>query len=159
MKTNIITKVWLSLFGEFEWRGRAGHPAGDHLLPALGAVQHLRAVELGARDDHDAFDSLGDAARPRRDGRRKPRHRTNSASNRPAQRNYRQWTAKRRLRAQPASSFALAGLVRAFTKGRQSSRGRGLALRRVERWLRDRQDADGSWGGIMLPWISTPSSP
>ena len=31
--------------------------------------------------------------------------------------------------------------------------GRGRALRKVERWIVDRQEPDGSWGGIMLPWI------
>jgi squalene-hopene/tetraprenyl-beta-curcumene cyclase len=27
------------------------------------------------------------------------------------------------------------------------------AMKKVERWLIDHQDADGSWAGIMLPWI------
>jgi squalene-hopene/tetraprenyl-beta-curcumene cyclase len=31
--------------------------------------------------------------------------------------------------------------------------GRGLALRRVERWIQEHQEGDGSWGGIMLPWL------
>jgi squalene-hopene/tetraprenyl-beta-curcumene cyclase len=30
---------------------------------------------------------------------------------------------------------------------------RRLAMRRVERWVLDRQEADGSWGGIQPPWV------
>jgi squalene-hopene/tetraprenyl-beta-curcumene cyclase len=30
---------------------------------------------------------------------------------------------------------------------------RRLALRRVERWIVERQEADGSWGGIQPPWV------
>jgi squalene-hopene/tetraprenyl-beta-curcumene cyclase len=30
---------------------------------------------------------------------------------------------------------------------------RALALERAERWIVDRQEADGSWGGIQPPWV------
>ena len=30
---------------------------------------------------------------------------------------------------------------------------RGLAVRRAMRWVRERQEADGSWGGIQPPWV------
>src|SRR5207248_6438011 len=30
---------------------------------------------------------------------------------------------------------------------------RKLALARAERWIADRQEADGSWGGIQPPWV------
>jgi len=30
---------------------------------------------------------------------------------------------------------------------------RRLALREAERWMRERQEADGSWGGIQPPWV------
>ncbi|MGH9103236.1 MAG: squalene--hopene cyclase, partial [Acidimicrobiales bacterium] len=30
---------------------------------------------------------------------------------------------------------------------------RSLALRRAERWILDRQEADGCWGGIQPPWV------
>ena len=30
---------------------------------------------------------------------------------------------------------------------------RSLALRRAERWIIQRQEADGSWGGIQPPWV------
>jgi squalene-hopene/tetraprenyl-beta-curcumene cyclase len=31
--------------------------------------------------------------------------------------------------------------------------GRKQAMRKVEQWIVEHQEADGSWGGIMLPWI------
>ncbi len=31
--------------------------------------------------------------------------------------------------------------------------GRERALRKAERWIVEHQEADGSWGGIMLPWV------
>lgn len=31
--------------------------------------------------------------------------------------------------------------------------GRGTAMRRTERWVVEHQEPDGSWGGIMLPWV------
>jgi squalene-hopene/tetraprenyl-beta-curcumene cyclase len=31
--------------------------------------------------------------------------------------------------------------------------GRHKAIQRVEKWILEHQEADGSWGGIMLPWI------
>src|SRR5205807_10117825 len=36
---------------------------------------------------------------------------------------------------------------------RPLSRLRELALARAERWIVDRQEADGSWGGIQPPWV------
>src|SRR5919198_1333150 len=30
---------------------------------------------------------------------------------------------------------------------------RGVAIATAERWVRDRQEADGSWGGIQPPWV------
>ncbi len=31
--------------------------------------------------------------------------------------------------------------------------GRDIAIKKVEKWIIDRQEDDGSWGGIMLPWL------
>lgn len=31
--------------------------------------------------------------------------------------------------------------------------GRAAAIKKVEKWILDHQEEDGSWGGIMLPWI------
>jgi len=36
---------------------------------------------------------------------------------------------------------------------RRPDRLRRHALRRAERWIRERQEADGSWGGIQPPWV------
>ena len=31
--------------------------------------------------------------------------------------------------------------------------GRGAAMKKVEQWILEHQEDDGSWGGIMLPWL------
>ena len=31
--------------------------------------------------------------------------------------------------------------------------GREAAMKKVEKWILDHQEDDGSWGGIMLPWL------
>ncbi|MDZ7836789.1 MAG: hypothetical protein U5N58_01985 [Actinomycetota bacterium] len=31
--------------------------------------------------------------------------------------------------------------------------GRQTAIKKVEQWIIERQENDGSWGGIMLPWL------
>ena len=36
---------------------------------------------------------------------------------------------------------------------RRPGRLRRRALREAERWIRERQEADGSWGGIQPPWV------
>ncbi|HXY81011.1 MAG TPA: squalene--hopene cyclase [Gaiellaceae bacterium] len=39
------------------------------------------------------------------------------------------------------------------TPPRRPGQLRRLALREAERWIRERQEADGSWGGIQPPWV------
>ncbi len=47
---------------------------------------------------------------------------------------------------------ALDGLLRAY--GRRPVRAlREASLARAERWILDRQEADGGWGGIQPPWV------
>jgi squalene-hopene/tetraprenyl-beta-curcumene cyclase len=48
--------------------------------------------------------------------------------------------------------LALDKLLHAYER-RPVKRLRGLALARAERWIVDRQEADGSWGGIQPPWV------
>ena len=48
--------------------------------------------------------------------------------------------------------LALDRLLHAYHH-RPMARLRELALARAERWIVDRQEADGSWGGIQPPWV------
>ncbi|MBN1146036.1 MAG: squalene--hopene cyclase [Anaerolineales bacterium] len=51
------------------------------------------------------------------------------------------------------SFFLLLDRLFKFYEGLPFNPGRARALRAVEQWIVERQEADGSWGGIMLPWI------
>ena len=46
---------------------------------------------------------------------------------------------------------ALPGRTRPRRAGRTALRRRAVAV--AERWIRERQEADGSWGGIQPPWV------
>ncbi len=48
--------------------------------------------------------------------------------------------------------LALDRLLRVYQR-RPVKRVRDYALARAERWIVDRQEADGSWGGIQPPWV------
>jgi squalene-hopene/tetraprenyl-beta-curcumene cyclase len=46
------------------------------------------------------------------------------------------------------------GAIRGKTRpARRPNALRRAALRRAEQWIRERQEADGSWGGIQPPWV------
>jgi squalene-hopene/tetraprenyl-beta-curcumene cyclase len=56
-------------------------------------------------------------------------------------------------RPRPRTAWNLAdSLVRAYSAGRFRP-GRERALAYAERWILDRQELDGSWGGIQPPWV------
>ena len=148
MKTNVITKVWLALFGEFEWKGVPVIPPEIIFFPKW-APFHIYELSSWARATIMALSILS-AKRP---VRRVPPEAgiAELYVEPPERRNYRQWSAPSRL-SWGAFFLALDRVFHLYERVPLKP-GRGVALRRVERWVRDHQDADGSWGGIMLPWI------
>ena len=80
--TRVFTRVWLALFGLWDWSELPDPPAGDEPASAVGAAQRLRFRVLGAPDGrraddrHDvqarAADPRPDARRARADARRAP---------------------------------------------------------------------------------------
>jgi len=147
-RAGVFTKIWLALFGQFDWRGTPSVPPEVILLPnwfyfniyefaswsrativALTIVltkkpvcrvpEHAQIPELYLEPVSERDYSLGKIDK--------------LLSWRSffllADRLFKQWE---RLPLKP---------------------GRGLALRRTEQWILDHQEADGSWGGIMLPWV------
>jgi squalene-hopene/tetraprenyl-beta-curcumene cyclase len=148
MKTNVITKVWLALFGEFEWQGVPVIPPEVIFFPKW-APFNIYELSSWARATIMALSILS-ATRPLH--RVSPEHSIAELYvEPPEQRNYRQWTAPSRI-SWGAFFLALDRVFRLYERSPLKP-GRGLALRRVERWVREHQDADGGWGGIMLPWI------
>lgn len=147
-RSNTLTKVWLALFGQFDWQGTPSMPPEIILLPnwfylniyefaswsrativALMVVltekptchvpEHARVSELYVEPEGNRDYSLGKLEKGF------------------------SWR-----------NFFL--LLDRFFKTWEKlpfRPGRKLALRKAEKWIVDHQEADGSWGGIMLPWV------
>jgi squalene-hopene/tetraprenyl-beta-curcumene cyclase len=143
---NLITKVWLALFGQYDWRYLPSLPPELILLPdwfyfniyELSSWSRATVVALMlvvtfrptcAVAAQGCMDALYDPHRPR--GARAP-------SRCPF--------ARRLL-------FRTIDRIFKIAEGTPYKVLRKPALKKVEQWLIDHQDADGSWAGIMLPWI------
>ncbi len=145
-QANVITKVWLACFGQFSWHEIPAIPPELIFLPrwfyfniyefsswaratimALALLSHLRPV-CPVPEGCGVAELYVEGGRSQRSG---------------GGQGLVSW-----------ESFYL--LVDRLFKSYQKSPwkpGRGLALKRVEEWVVAHQDADGSWGGIMLPWV------
>jgi len=147
-KANAITKVWLALFGQFDWWGTPAVPPELILLPnwfylniyefaswsrativALSIVLTMRPVCRVA-----ATANVSELyVEP--EGQRK------YALGKPG-----------RLFSRQRLLLLLDSLLKRYER-LPIKPGRRQALRRVARWIVEHQEADGSWGGIMLPWV------
>jgi squalene-hopene/tetraprenyl-beta-curcumene cyclase len=147
-KANVFVKIWLALFGQFDWRGAPSIPPELIFLPdwfylniyefsswsrativALMLIMVLKPVFAApewAQVGELYVEAEGERVLP----------------------------VGQRQRWLGWKSFFL--LLDAFFKAYEKlplHLGRRGAVRAVERWIVDHQEADGSWGGIMLPWI------
>ncbi len=139
-EARVFTHIWLALFGAWPWEQVPALPAELILLPPWFP---LNAYDFAcwARQTIVAL-SVVVSCRPRRplpfglEELRGPRP----------------WSPPA-----PASlgGRALVGLDRLLHlyQRRPLRPLRELALGRAERWIVDRQEADGSWGGIQPPWV------
>ena len=147
-KTGVFTKIWLALFGQYDWRGTPSVPPEVILLPnwfyfniyefaswsretivALTVVLTLRPVcpvpeyaripELYVEPEGRRDYSLGKIDKPF------------------------SWR----------SFFLLMDSLFKLYERLPVKPGRRLALRKTEEWVVQHQEKDGSWGGIMLPWV------
>lgn len=145
-KTRVFTKLWLSLFGQFDWAALPCMPPEAILFPAwfpfniyefaswaratmvpILVVWARRPVTQiapheGVAELHDAPGNGARAARG--DG-------------------LLSWR----------SFFRVADGALRWHERRGWSPLRGRALRACERWILEHQEADGSWGGIQPPWV------
>ena len=146
--TRTFTKLWLSLFGQFDWNAMPAMPPEAILLPdrfplniyefaswarativgilVVWAHKPVVAIEPAARVD--------ELYRDQRDRSRISFPRTR----------------------QPLSwrnaFLAIDKLLRIHERSPWKPL-RARALRACERWILDHQEADGSWGGIQPPWV------
>ncbi|MBK1782792.1 squalene--hopene cyclase [Prauserella cavernicola] len=138
--TRVFTRIWLALFGEWSWDELPVLPPELVLLPDWFPL-NIYDWACWARQTVVPLTVVA-AARPRRAlGVSVAELRTGRPSPEPA--SPLSW----------AGAFQrLDGVLHAFERLPVKPL-RGLALHRAERWILDRQEADGGWGGIQPPWV------
>ena len=147
-KTRVFTKIWLALFGQWDWKGTPNMPPEMILLPSwfpfniyefsswarativpmlIILTQHpIRPIPEWA-----GIDELYPA----------PRSETDYSLPKPKS----FWSLPRLL----YNLDRLMGLYQRLPVHPL----RGLAKRKIFQWMLEHQEADGSWGGIQPPWV------
>jgi squalene-hopene/tetraprenyl-beta-curcumene cyclase len=139
-RARVFTHIWLALFGAWPWEHVPALPAEMMLLPpwmplnpydfACWARQTVvaLAVVLSYRPQRSLPFGLDELHGPDAFSPPRPPSRTGRAL------------------------VALDRILHVYQR-RPVRRLRELSLARAERWIVDRQEADGSWGGIQPPWV------
>ena len=147
-KTRIFTKIWLTLFGQWDWRGVPNMPPEMIFLPAwfpFNIYQFSSWARATIVPLLIVFTRRPVCSVPQEAGIEElyPEHRSRADYSLPV----------------PASSWGwarlfyyvdrLVGLYQALPLHPL----RGEAERRVVEWIVAHQEADGCWGGIQPPWV------
>ena len=146
-EARVFTKIWLSLFGQYDWRGVPAIPAELMLLPTWFPV-NLYEFSSWARATIVPLLIIFDL-KPTRD----------IAAARgieelyPLPRDEVDYSLKRPERLFGWESLFYAGDAILKQLERLPWPTRGQAVRRAEEWIAAHQEADGSWGGIQPPWV------
>jgi squalene-hopene/tetraprenyl-beta-curcumene cyclase len=135
----VFTKIWLALFGAYPWEGVPSMPPELVWLPprvplnlydfacwARGTIAPLLIV-ISRRPRRPLPFSLAELVLP--------------------------GTEWRLRRVEASGPFAWADHLQKLYDRLRFQPGRGAARRRLVEWISDRQEADGSWGGIQPPWV------
>jgi squalene-hopene/tetraprenyl-beta-curcumene cyclase len=147
-KARVFTKIWLALFGQWDWKGVPVLPPELILLPNWSPINiydfaswaRATIVPLLVLLDRKPVRPIPDWARidelyPR------PRSETDYSITRP-----------KRLVGWETLFYAGDTVLRHLDKLPWKPT-RGQAIRRAESWILEHQEADGSWGGIQPPWV------
>ena len=147
-KTRVFTKIWLSLFGQWDWRGVPVIPPEVILLPNwspitiydLSSWARATIVPLLILLDRKPVKAIPESAHidelyPL------PRSETDYSTSRP-----------NRLVGWETLFYAGDAVLRQLERLPWKPT-RGQAIKRAEQWIIDHQEADGSWGGIQPPWV------
>lgn len=147
-RARIFTKIWLSLFNQFDWKGVPVMPAEIIRLPKwfpitiydFSSWARATIVPLLIILDRKPVTPVPESAQidelyPQ------PHSRTD-------------YSIKRPNRLIGWETFFYAGdQVLRHLERLPWNPTRGQAVKRAEQWILDRQEADGSWGGIQPPWV------
>jgi squalene-hopene/tetraprenyl-beta-curcumene cyclase len=147
-KARVFTKLWLALFDQYDWEQLPAMPAWVNLLPSWFPVNlyefasWARATIVGITV---IFTLRPVATLPAgagvQDLWRDPAERSQFAVERP-----------RRLASWSGLFYGLDKLLRLLDRNHVRPFQR-RALATAERWLLERQEADGAWAGIQPPWV------
>ncbi|MFQ6121545.1 MAG: squalene--hopene cyclase [Dehalococcoidales bacterium] len=147
-KANTLTKIWLALFGQFDWRGTPAMPPEIILLPNWF---YFNIYEFASWSRATIVALM--VVLTKRPVCPVPEFARISELYVEPEDNQRYFSGKIQKFFSWRSFFLwLDRLFKAWEK-LPLKPGRGFALRRAERWIVEHQEADGSWGGIMLPWV------
>ncbi len=147
-ETRVFTKIWLSLFGQFEWKGVPILPAELMLLPSWFPI-NLYEFSSWARATIAPLLILFDI---------KPTRELPDSESvdelYPLPRSEIDYSLKRpeRLIGWDALFYAADAALKRLERLPWKPT-RAQAVRKAERWIVERQEADGSWGGIQPPWV------
>ena len=145
-KARVFTKIWLALFGQWDWSATPSMPPEMMLLPKWAPLNiHRFASWARATIVPMTIILTLNPTRP-------PRPEEGIAELYPGGR------ANYTLSRWKTSPFSLQGgalladrLLRLYRR-LPFTPGRKMALRAAEDWIIAHQEADGSWGGIQPPW-------
>jgi len=139
-RSRVFTRLWLALFGLWSWDDLPALPPELILLPPQVPL-NIYDFACWARQTVVAITVAG-AHRPARSLPFRVDELCTGAMERP----------KLTLATVAGRFWTLDRVLRAY-QHRPLRALRRLALRRAERWIVRRQEADGSWGGIQPPWV------
>ncbi len=146
--TNTLTRIWLALFGQYDWRGTPSLPVALMLLPRRSPF-NIYDFASWSRATIVALMIILD----RRPVCPVPLTANVSELFTEPLKERRYSVAKvDRLLEWESFFIGLDGALKLASKSPVKP-GHRAALRRAEQWVVDHQEADGSWAGIMLPWV------
>ncbi|RLC72221.1 MAG: squalene--hopene cyclase, partial [Chloroflexi bacterium] len=145
-RTNVITKVWLACFGQFPWSATPTVPPELIFLPRWFYF-NIYEFSSWARATIMALTLLShlQPSCPVPDGR-------GVAELYPEGKQDHSLGQREGIISWENLYLLLDRLLKLYQKSPLKP-GRKRALSLVEEWVVAHQDADGSWGGIMLPWV------
>ena len=140
-RTRVFTRIWMALFGLWSWDDLPALSPEIMYLPAWFPL-NLYDFACWARQTIAPLTIIG-AHRPARDLGVTIDELRSGAPILPPRRSLRDW---------PGRLGWLDAVLHRWER-RPLRRLRRGALDRAERWIIERQEADGSWGGIQPPWV------
>ncbi len=146
-RARVFTKIWLALFGQWDWKATPSMPPEVMLLPKWAPFNIYRFASWARATIVPMTVILTlKPTRPPGPGAELDELRTPGSGSRTVT----------RFKPNPLSvqgGFLLMDRALRFWAGLRVVPGRKRALRAAADWIVSHQECDGSWGGIQPPWV------